>query len=170
MRYADIKFNDIANAPGIAVSLYVQGCPHRCPGCFNPETWNKEGGKEFTQEDIKRIIEGLTANGINRSLCILGGEPLWDCNQDWVNILICEVKSKLPETKIYIWTGYLFEDLMKEKNLVLRNILNFSDYLIDGPFIQEEKDLRLKMRGSRNQRIINLTETLKYGKIIIEEN
>lgn len=170
MRYADIKFNDTANAPGIAVSLYVQGCPHRCPGCFNPETWNKEGGKEFTYEDIKRIIEGLTANGINRSLCILGGEPLWGCNQDWVNTLICEVKSKLPNTKIYIWTGYLFEDLMKEKNLILRNILNFSDYLIDGPFIQEEKDLRLKMRGSRNQRIINLTETLKYGKIIIEEN
>lgn len=112
MKYADIKFNDVANCPGVAVSFYTQGCPHLCPGCHNPETWVFNGGKEFTQETMDSILQGLTANNIQRSLCILGGEPLCPENEFLTYLVISTVKKKLPETKIYIWTGYLYEDLL----------------------------------------------------------
>ena len=113
MRYATIKFNDIANAPGISVSVYLQGCPHHCPKCFNPETWNFNGGLEFTSETLDSIIKGLTANNITRSLCILGGEPLCAENAFLTALIIKEVKEKLPNTKIYVWTGYTYDNLLK---------------------------------------------------------
>lgn len=156
MKYARIKFNDVANSPGIAVSFYTQGCPHHCYGCFNPETWDFMGGEEFTVETLHSILEGLHANGINRSLCILGGEPLCQENVFLTKLLITEVKKHSPDTKIYIWTGYLYEDLLKTADTSLMNILSSADYLIDGPFKLEERDITLRMRGSRNQRIINL--------------
>ena len=156
MKYAGLIKNDVANAPGICVSFYVQGCPHHCVGCFNPETWGFDGGKEFTPETLNEIIAGLTANGVKRNLCILGGEPLCNENAFLTLLVIREVKAKLPDTKIYIWTGYLFEDLMKSSNPYIKEILNLADVLIDGPFIQEQKDLTLHMRGSKNQRIIEL--------------
>lgn len=160
MRYATLKKNDIANAPGVCVSFYVQGCPHKCVGCFNPETWDFNGGKEFTPETLNEIISALTANGIQRNLCILGGEPLCQENLFLTTLVMREVKKVLPDTKIYIWTGYLFEDL-KQKAAFTPNIdyvLKTADTLIDGPFIQELRDITLQMRGSSNQRIINLTE------------
>lgn len=158
MRYAALKLNDIANCPGIGVSFYTQGCPHHCHGCFNQETWNFESGQEFTAETLDTLIQGLTANDIHRDLNILGGEPLCPENLFITKLIISEVKAKVPNTKIYLWTGYLYEDLMKSTDSSLKYILDNIDVLIDGPFIEEEKDLTLTMRGSRNQRIINLID------------
>lgn len=162
MRYANIYYNDTAAAPGIAVSVYLQGCPHHCDGCFNPETWSFEGGQEFSYDTLKSIINGLTANGIERSLCILGGEPLCPENQFLTDLIITEVKKELPQTKIYIWTGYVYEDLIKcHSSELLKSILSNTYCIIDGPFIKEERDITLQMRGSKNQRIIYLVDNNK---------
>lgn len=156
MRYNTIKYNDIANSPGIAISMYLQGCPHHCPECFNKETWDFDGGQEFKPELLDTIIDKLNENGIKRSFCLLGGEPLCNENLFLSYLLIQTIKEKSPSTPIYIWTGYLYEDLTKRHDPKLDWILSNADYLIDGPFIEEEKDLTLSMRGSKNQRIINL--------------
>ena len=161
MKYAGIIKNDIAAAPGVCVSFFVQGCPHHCSGCFNPETWDFDGGKEFSYETLEQIITGLTANGIKRSLCILGGEPLCENNEFLTNLVISSVKQKLPEVKVYIWTGYTYEELIKKNSPKVNQILHMADYLIDGPYIEALRDITLKMRGSSNQRIINLREVDK---------
>lgn len=155
MRFATIKLNDAANAPGIAVSVYLQGCPHHCVGCFNPETWDFDGGKEFTVETLDEIVKGLTANGIHRSLCILGGEPLCEDNEFLTHLIISTVKEKVPNTPIFIWTGYKYEDLQKRSGRI-EQILAATDVLIDGPYIEELRDITLPLRGSSNQRIIYL--------------
>lgn len=157
MKYSGLILNDMAAAPGVSVSFFVQGCPHRCKGCFNPETWNFTGGKEFTNEVLEKIINGLTANGIERSLCILGGEPLCPENAPLTELVINEVKKKLPNIKVYIWTGYIYENIAERADLA--NILQQTHCLVDGPFILEERDITLKMRGSRNQRIIFLDKS-----------
>lgn len=162
MRYAGIIKNDFAAAPGVSLTFFTQGCPHHCNGCFNPETWDFEGGKEFTQETLTSILEGLTANGIQRTLCIQGGEPLCPENLFLTNLICLTVKEKLPETKIYIWTGYLYEELQKFANTAIKNTLQLANVLIDGPYIEEERDITLPLRGSRNQRVWNL----KTGEII----
>lgn len=156
MKYATIKDNDIANGPGVGVSVFLQGCERHCEGCFNPETWDFEGGQEFTQDTLKHIINALTANGIKRHLSILGGEPLHPNNLFLTQLIISSVKQKLPETKIYIWTGYTIEELRKSTSKALQYILSTADVLIDGPYIEAERDITLPMRGSRNQRIIPL--------------
>lgn len=156
MRFAKIKFNDIANGPGIALSFFTQGCHKHCFNCFNPETWDFNGGQEFTQETLDSIINGLTENGIKRHLSILGGEPLCPENLFLTNLVISTVKEKLPQTKIYLWTGYTYEELQQIHNTTLDNILKQVDVLVDGPYIDEQRDITLNMRGSRNQRIINL--------------
>ena len=161
MKYAGIIKNDIAAAPGVCVSFFVQGCPHHCPGCFNPETWDFDGGKEFSYETLEQIINGLTANGVKRSLCILGGEPLCENNEFLTNLVISSVKQKLPEVKVYIWTGYTYEELIKKNSPKVNQILHMADYLIDGPYIETLRDITLEMRGSSNQRIINLREVDK---------
>lgn len=157
MKYSGLILNDMAAAPGVSVSFFVQGCPHRCKGCFNPETWSFTGGKEFTNEVLEKIINGLTANGIERSLCILGGEPLCPENAPLTELVINEVKKKLPDVKVYIWTGYIYENIAERADLT--NILQQTHCLVDGPFILEERDITLKMRGSRNQRIIFLDKS-----------
>lgn len=156
MRFAKIKFNDIANGPGIALSFFTQGCHKHCFNCFNPETWDFNGGQEFTQETLDSIINGLTENGIKRHLSILGGEPLCPENLFLTNLIISTVKEKLPQTKVYLWTGYTYEELQQIHNTTLDNILKQVDVLVDGPYIDEQRDITLNMRGSRNQRIINL--------------
>ena len=156
MKYATIKDNDIANGPGVGVSVFLQGCERHCEGCFNPETWDFEGGQEFTQDTLKHIINALTANGIKRHLSILGGEPLHPNNLFLTQLIISTVKQELPETKIYIWTGYTIEELRKSSSKALQYILSTADVLIDGPYIEAERDITLPMRGSRNQRIIPL--------------
>ena len=109
MRYAGIDFNDMSAAPGISVSVFLQGCPHHCKGCHNPETWDFDGGKEFTFETMQNILAGLCANNINRSLAIMGGEPLCEQNAFLTLLIIEEVKKHNPKTKIYIWSGYTYE-------------------------------------------------------------
>lgn len=156
MQYAGLIKNDFSAAPGVSVSFYTQGCPHRCQGCHNPETWDFKGGKEFTANILDEIIEALQANGIKRSLCILGGEPLCPENQFLTCMIVRHVKEKLPETEIYVWTGYTYEQLKQSTDPHLKNILQIIDYIIDGPYIEAERDITLPMRGSRNQRVIKL--------------
>ena len=152
MRYAGIIKNDFSAAPGVSVTFYTQGCPHHCFGCHNPETWDFEGGKEFTPEVINEILEALTANNIMRSLAIQGGEPLCVENEFLTLLIVKAVKEKFPDIKIYIWTGYYFNSLPNTP--YIKQILELTDCLIDGPYIEDERDITLPMRGSRNQNII----------------
>lgn len=153
MRYAGIIKNDFSAAPGTSVTFFTQGCPHRCEGCHNPETWDFEGGEEVTHDTILEIIEAITANGLHRNLCIMGGEPLCPENQFLTNLIINSVKEKLPDTKIYLWTGYCLEDLDMSNNRI-KSILEQVDCLIDGPYDKTKRDVSLFMRGSSNQRIL----------------
>jgi anaerobic ribonucleoside-triphosphate reductase activating protein len=150
MRYSGIIKNDLAAAPGVSLTFFTQGCPHHCPGCHNPNSWSFDGGEEFTPDTLQEIIDGLHENNINRPLCIMGGEPLCQENLFLVALIIKEVKEKFPDTPIYIWTGYLYEDLLKNDNVRLKYILERTDYLIDGPYIESLRDLTLPMRGSSN--------------------
>lgn len=153
MRYAGIIKNDFSAAPGTSVTFFTQGCPHRCEGCHNPETWDFEGGEEVTHDTILEVIEAITANGLHRNLCIMGGEPLCPENQFLTNLIINSVKEKLPDTKIYLWTGYCLEDLDMSNNRV-KSILEQVDCLIDGPYDKTKRDVSLFMKGSSNQRIL----------------
>lgn len=153
MRYAGIIKNDFSAAPGTSVTFFTQGCPHRCEGCHNPETWDFEGGEEVTHDTILEVIEAITANGLHRNLCIMGGEPLCPENQFLTNLIINSVKEKLPDTKIYLWTGYCLEDLDMNNNRI-KSILEQVDCLIDGPYDKTKRDVSLFMRGSSNQRIL----------------
>jgi anaerobic ribonucleoside-triphosphate reductase activating protein len=156
MRYAGLIKNDTAAAPGMCVTFFVQGCPLRCPGCHNKDSWDYDGGMEFTPKVLEEIIEALTANGINRNLCIMGGEPLCEDNAFLTHMVIQEVRKKVPGVKVYIWSGYVYEDLLRSTNPHVRGALELADVLIDGPYIAAERDLTLNMRGSRNQRVIDL--------------
>ena len=153
MRYAGIIKNDFSAAPGTSVTFFTQGCPHKCEGCHNPETWDFEGGEEVTHDTILEVIEAITANGLHRNLCIMGGEPLCPENQFLTNLIINSVKEKLPDTKIYLWTGYCLEDLDMSNNRI-KSILEQVDCLIDGPYDKIKRDVSLFMRGSSNQRIL----------------
>lgn len=155
MRYAGLIKNDIAAAPGLCVTFFVQGCPIHCSGCHNPETWDFNGGKEFRPELIKEIIKALTANGIERKFCIMGGEPLCSENEFLTMLLIIEVRKQLPQVPIYLWTGYTLDEL-KGKSERVKQILNSINVLITGPYIQDLRDTTLKMRGSSNQEIIEM--------------
>ena len=155
MRYAGIIKNDFAAAPGVCVSFFTQGCPHHCEGCHNPETWNPEGGYEFTNQTLSTVLDSLEANGIHRNLCIMGGEPLCPDNQFLTLMLVNEVKEKMPKTKIYIWTGYTLDELKKSSNIGrIQQILSKCEMIIDGRFIENLRDITLEMRGSSNQNII----------------
>ena len=160
MNYSGLILNDITAAPGLCVSFFTQGCPHRCKGCHNPETWDFNRGKEFTPGTLNEIISGLTAQGIQRDLCIMGGEPLCDENAFLTYLVIKEVKEKVPEAKIYIWSGYTYEQLQYSGHPQINLALEAADFLIDGPYIESERDVTLEMRGSRNQRIIDLKKKI----------
>lgn len=163
MRYATIKKNDIANGEGIGVSFFVQGCPIRCFNCFNKETWDFNGGKEFTIDTLTEIIEAIKANGINRHFSVLGGEPLCQENLFLTALVIKTVRETYPEIKIYVWTGYTEEQLQKRTDSKLSYIFENIDYLIAGPYIDSERDITLPMCGSRNQKIIKMHEEDKNG-------
>ena len=153
-RYAGLITNDFANGTGTCVSFWVQGCPHHCPGCQNPETWDFNGGKELPTDIRGQIIKAICANGITRNFSILGGEPLCEENLDEVDKIITSVRTAFPHIKIFIWTGYFLEDLKKRHDKRIDRILSQIDVLIDGPFILEKRDITLKLRGSTNQRIL----------------
>ena len=167
MRYASIRKIDISNGEGIGVSLFTQGCPIRCEGCFQPETWDFNGGKEYTKQTEKQIFKLLKPKYITR-FSILGGEPLSKQNI-WELFLLCsQIKEVYPNKDIWLWSGYTWQQLQERMNKTnclwpeidndtyLRPLLKQIDYLIAGPFIEEEKDLTLKWRGSRNQEIIEI--------------
>lgn len=160
MRYAGIIKNDISAGEGVNVSFFTQGCPHKCIGCHNPETWDFDGGKEFTNETLVDILQSINANGVIRNFSIMGGEPLCQENLFLTSLVIKAVKENFPNIKIYLWTGYILEDLLKKKDNKILEILKNIDIIIDGPFIQEQRDITLPMRGSSNQRIINLKDIL----------
>lgn len=161
MRYAGIIKNDVSAAPGVCVSFFTQGCPHRCPGCHNPETWDFKSGKEFTANTLVKILDALVANGIDRRFCIMGGEPLCPQNLPLTSLVIDEVKSKFPNKEIYLWTGYTLKELQSfirihdtdEQGQLLNNILNNLTCLIDGRYEQDKRDITLPLRGSSNQKI-----------------
>lgn len=166
IRVAGINGNDVVNGEGVSVSLFLQGCHFHCKGCHNPETWSLEGGNAWNPEElIQTILKALTANGIQRNLSILGGEPLDNMEKiTFISWLIQIVKNLYPKTKICLWTGYTYNYIKEctiNGNTTLQYILDNLDYLIEGPFILEQRDITLKWRGSRNQNIINM----KTGEI-----
>lgn len=162
MRYAQIRQLDISNGEGVGVALFVQGCHFHCNNCFNSETWDFNGGKEWTRKEELEFLK-LSKRPFIKRVSILGGEPLCEENAEMVLKLISQIPD---DKKIWIYTGYKYEDLMLS---VQKDILNSIDYLVDGQFIDNLKDLGLKFRGSSNQRVIDVQETIKRNKIIIKE-
>ena len=159
MKYAGIIKNDVSAGPGVCVTFFVQGCPIHCVGCHNQETWDFDGGKEFTPETIIEVIEALNANGVQRNFCIMGGEPMCPENQFLTLLILDNVRQKYPNIKVGIWTGYDWEDIEKQSlNTKVKQIIEMTDYMVCGPFKLEERDITLPMRGSRNQKIIDLSE------------
>ena len=153
-KYAGIKYNDVVDGDGIIVSLWTQGCPFKCKNCHNPQTWDENGGLDIPSNLKEQIIEAITANGIQRNFSVLGGEPLAPYNQEFVLDILTAVREAFPHIKIYLWTGYTLENLKSQNSILVNSILDKIDILIDGPFIEKEKDLTLELRGSRNQRIL----------------
>ena len=166
MKYNTIKLNDIANSEsGINISIWCQGCPHYCKGCFNKETWDFNKGIEYTEETFQYICENINNYGVERNLSILGGDGLCPQNVDGVIDLCKSFKQKYPNKKIYLWTGYTIEEFTDKQ----KEVLQYLDILIDGKFVEELKNISLKLRGSSNQRIILVQESLKQNKIIIKK-
>lgn len=172
MHYGLIKKCDIANGSGVRVSLFVSGCTHHCPGCFNQETWDFNYGKIYTSETQAEIIKALDNDYIS-GLTLIGGEPFEPSNQEVLVNLAREVKTKLPHKNIWCYTGYNFEnDLLSDSKIhcaFTEQLLSYIDVLVDGPFILEKKNINLKFRGSENQRIILVQESLKNNKTILSE-
>ncbi len=173
MNYATIKNCDIANGPGVRISLFVSGCTHHCKGCFNEVAWDFSYGKPFTQETIDLILDMLAPEYIE-GITLLGGEPFEPENQGPILELLRQIKAKYPTKTIWAFTGYLLDRDILSGNLgdweITQEYINDLDVLVDGPFILEKKDLSLRFRGSSNQRIIDMPETLKTGKIVLWED
>lgn len=169
MYYAAIKSRDIANGPGVRVSLFVSGCTHHCKNCFNQEAWDFQYGQPFTQQTIDQILD-LLRPGFIRGLTLLGGEPFDPRNQGAVVELLRQVKTQLPEKTVWAFTGYLLDrDILSGKlgdPAVTEEYLSYLDVLVDGPFIEERKNLSLRFRGSDNQRLIDIPQTLKQKQIV----
>ena len=165
-RLAKINWNDATNGEGVCVSIFVQGCPYHCPGCFNQETWNPEGGQPINfPEFIRELIDKIQENGVERGLSFLGGEPLVSYNLEFVDKVTTIIKAIYPTTPVYIWTGGLFENHLEEAkhNPTLAHILSLTDVMIDGPYVQEKRDITLYLRGSSNQRVIDVQASLEAG-------
>lgn len=170
MNYARIRPVDVANGPGIRVSLWVSGCPHHCEGCFNPETWDYDYGKPFGEEQIEEIIK-LADHDYVDGLSVLGGEPLAPQNQEDVRLMVVEfLLMYYPKKTVWLYTGYLWEDIVDGVvGQMARDIIGYVDVLVDGPFIAEQKDLSLRFRGSRNQRVIDVQRSLREEQVTLME-
>ena len=162
MRYNKIRKMDISNGPGVRVSIFVQGCSFNCKNCFNPETHDFNKGKEFTYDTINKLLELSDKEYIN-GLSILGGEPLHEFNILGTIKLAKAFKEKFPDKTIWVWTGFLFE------NVINKDIFKYIDVLVDGRFEEEHKDIRLKYCGSTNQRVIDIQQSVKKNKVILYE-
>lgn len=170
MNYAEIKNCDIANGPGVRISLFVSGCTHHCKGCFNEVAWDFNYGSPFTQETIDKILEMMKPEYI-KGLTLLGGEPFEPQNQQPIVELLRQIKQKMPDKSIWAFSGYLFDRDILSGRLgdweVTREYLSYLDVLVDGPFVEEKKNLSLRFRGSENQRIIDVPASLAQNKIVL---
>lgn len=150
MRIAGINKNDVVNGEGVCVALFTQGCPHHCKGCFNPETWDYDGGKEvFIYDLISEIETAIAANDIPRNFSVLGGEPLIERNLEELKILLSTIKKDFPHITIFLWTGFTIEELTSAQ----KEVTQYIDVLIDGQYNEKLRDVSLHLRGSSNQRI-----------------
>ena len=168
MNYGQVFYADTANGIGARISLFVSGCTHHCPGCFNEETWDFNFGDPFTREVEDDIIEHMRPSYID-GLSLLGGEPMEAQNQRALLPFLERLKQEVPHATVWIYSGYTFEELLDETNSrchteATRRILELADILVDGKFILAEKDVKLRFRGSRNQRILELKESLKENR------
>lgn len=172
MYYADIKEYDVANGPGVRVSLFVSGCTHKCKGCFNEVAWDFKYGNPFTEVEEDKIIEFLKKDYIS-GITFLGGEPFEYVNQKGILPLIRRIKKELPNKSIWAFTGYLFdEDIVSDmfnKYEETKELISYLDVLVDGKFDIDKKNFKLKFRGSSNQRIIDVQKSLKQNKVILME-
>lgn len=173
MNYATIKNCDIANGPGVRVSLFVSGCTHHCKGCFNEVAWDFDYGEPFTQQTIDMILEMLRPDYI-RGITLLGGEPFEPQNQPALVDLLRQIKAAYPEKSIWAFSGYLFDKDILPGCLgdpaVTKEFLSYLDVLVDGPFVEAKKNLSLRFRGSSNQRIIHVPSSLEKGEIVLWED
>ena len=170
MNYAEIKTCDIANGPGVRVSLFVSGCTHHCKGCFNEIAWDFAYGEEFTEQTMDRLIKALSPAYI-RGLTLLGGEPMEYQNQLGLLPFLRRVHTELPQKDIWCFSGYLFDTQIRDEMCVkwdwTREMLSYIDVLVDGRFVEEQKDISLRFRGSANQRIIDVKKSLAAGEVIL---
>ena len=173
MNYAVIKKTDTANGPGVRVSLFVSGCTHHCKGCFNSETWDFNYGMPYTEETENEIIDALSPVYI-RGLSLLGGEPMEPANRTVLLGLLKRVRALYPHKDVWCYTGYDFEkDLlvwMEEGRTDVEELLSLIDVLVDGEFVEEKKNLRLAFRGSENQRLLDVSASLKARRAIVKKD
>lgn len=170
MNYAEIKKRDVANGPGVRVSLFVSGCTHHCKGCFNAETWDFQFGRPFTEDTINEIMEALAPSYV-KGLTLLGGDPMEPSNIKGLLPLLRRVKEAYPEKDLWCFTGYDYEKDVLGHMLSevegAKEFLTYVDILVDGEFIWEQKSLMLKFKGSANQRTIRVQESLQSGNIVL---
>ena len=160
MRYNKIRKMDISNGPGVRVSIFMQGCTFHCKNCFNPETHDFMGGEEFTEDTIDQVLK-LCENANVEGLSILGGEPMHPMNIEGTTELAKKFKEKFPNKNLWVWTGFLFD-----RDLQNKEVLKYIDVLVDGQYVDELRDPRLKYNGSSNQRVIDVQNSVKQGKVI----
>ena len=170
MNYATIKKRDIANGIGVRVSLFVSGCTHHCKNCFNKETWDFSYGEPFTQDTVNLILDYLAPDYVN-GLSLLGGEPFEAQNQGALLELLRQAKAHYPQKDVWCYTGYLYDkDLLKDSRARCEytdEMLSYIDILVDGPYIEAQKDISLQFRGSKNQRIIDVKRSLASGEVVL---
>ena len=171
MNYGQIYYNDVANGAGCRTALFVSGCTHHCKGCFNEVTWDFGYGEPYTKEVEDEIIESLKPSYI-AGLTILGGEPMEIVNQKEIRPLLERVKKEVPGASVWIYSGYLWEELTDPANKICHSedtmaILSMTDILVDGEFIEDKRNLMLRFRGSENQRIIDVRESIKKGGVVL---
>jgi anaerobic ribonucleoside-triphosphate reductase activating protein len=173
MNYATIKNCDIANGPGVRVSLFVSGCTHRCKGCFNEVAWDFDYGQPFTQDTVNAILTMMAPEYV-KGITLLGGEPFEPQNQPAILDLLRQMKMKYPAKSVWAFSGYLFDQDILAGRLgpweITKEYLSYVDVLVDGPFIESMKDLNLRFRGSSNQRIIDVPTSLTKGKVVLWED
>lgn len=162
MRYNKIRKIDIANGPGVRVSIFFQGCTFHCKNCFNQDTWDFDGGKEFNDSTIKEILSVAKPDYV-KGLSVLGGEPMHPLNIDGTTKLVKAFKEKYPNKTIWVWSGFLYDNIVERK----KEIFDYIDVLVDGQFQEELYNPTLKWKGSSNQRVIDINKTKKSGKITL---
>lgn len=173
MNYSVIKKTDVADGPGVRVALFVSGCRHHCKGCFNAETWSFSYGRPYTEETAKEILEALAPDYI-RGITLLGGEPFEPENRPQLIALLQEVREKLPKKDVWCYSGYTLDKDMtlwiQQGKEDVKQLLSLLDVLVDGEFVEARKDLKLKFRGSDNQRIIDVPASMEEGRVILKEH